>query len=159
MPNDLLVKLYNLSGEIPNIAKLKEAGIEIKRALPADKHLIVSYVKNTFSERWAGECDVSLSIMPATCFVAVKDKNIIGFACYNATCLNYFGPTGVTEAFRNNGIGKALLFKCLLAMWEEGYAYAIIGWVEDALEFYQKTVNAIVIEDSFPGVYQRLIQI
>jgi GNAT superfamily N-acetyltransferase len=157
MPNDMLVKLYNLPNEIPNIEKLKEAGIEIKRALPVDKHIIVSYVKNTFSEGWASECDVSLSNMPVTCFVAVKDKNIIGFACYNATCLDFFGPAGVTEGFRNKGIGKVLLFKCLLSMREEGYAYAIIGWVEDAIEFYKKTVNAIVIEDSFPGVYQRMI--
>ncbi len=37
------------------------------------------------------------------------------------------------------------------------YAYAIIGWVGEAREFYIKTVNAIPIENSFPGVYSRMI--
>ena len=47
---------------------------------------------------------------------------------------------------------------CLnLSMWEEGYGYAIIGWADEALEFYKKSVNAIVIEDSAPGVYKRMI--
>jgi hypothetical protein len=42
-------------------------------------------------------------------------------------------------------------------MWEEGYAYAIIGWVDDALEYYMKTVIATVIEGSSPGIYKRMI--
>jgi len=159
MPHDMLVKLYNLPYIVPNLDRLKEAGVEIKRAMAGDKYVVVSYVKNTFSEIWASECDVSFSNKPLSCFVAVKHKEIIGFACYNATCLDYFGPTGVTDSFRGLGIGKALLLKCLISMWEEGYGYAIIGWVDDALEFYKKTVGAIVIEDSFPGVYKRKISI
>jgi GNAT superfamily N-acetyltransferase len=157
MQVDMLVKLYNLPPEVPDLEKLKAEGIEFRRAMAIDKLRIVSYVKDTFSEGWASECDVSFSNKPATCFIAVKDKKIIGFACYNATCFGFFGPTGVSENFRNKGIGKALLLKCLLSMWEEGYAYAIIGWVDDALEFYKKTVNAIVIEDSAPGIYKRMI--
>jgi hypothetical protein len=157
MQTDMLVKLYNLPSVIPGMEKLKEDGIEIRRALPMDKHLITSYVKETFSDAWASECDVSFTNKPVSCFAAVKNKKIIGFACYNATCFGFFGPTGVSEQFRNNGIGKALLFKCLLTMWEEGYAYAIIGWVDEALEFYKKVVNAVVIEDSSPGLYKRMI--
>lgn len=158
MQTDMLVKLYNLPEEIPGLEKLKADGIEIRRVLPMDKHLIISYVKTNFSDEWASECDVSFSNKPISCFAAIKDKNIVGFACYNATCLGFFGPTGISNDYRNKGIGKALLFKCLLSMWEEGYAYAVIGWVGEALEFYQKAVNATVIENSAPGIYKRMIK-
>jgi GNAT superfamily N-acetyltransferase len=157
MQTDMFVKLYNLPEEIPGLDRLKNEGIEIRRALPVDKHLIVSYIKDVFSDGWASECDVSFSNKPVSCFVAVKEKKIIGFACYNATCIGFFGPTGVSPDFRSKGVGKALLFKALLSMWEEGFAYAIIGWVDDALEFYKKTVNAVAIEDSAPGIYKRMV--
>ncbi len=63
------------------------------------------------------------------------------------------------KSSRGMGIGEALLRSCLLAMKDEGYAYAVIGWVDGAEEFYEKTVGATVIEDSFPGVYRNLISI
>ncbi len=159
MAVDMLVKLYDLPDEIEGLKELKDEGILIKRALPLDKGKILEYVKDTFSVGWASECDVSFSNKPVSCYVAVKDKEIIGFACYEATAKGFFGPTGVTANFRGKGLGKALLFKCLHSMKEEGYAYAIIGWVDDALEFYKKTVNAQEIEDSFPGIYSRMINI
>lgn len=155
---DMLVKLYDLPPEIPGLERLKQEGIEIKRAMPLDKHKVVAYVKETFYEGWASECDVTFSNKPVSCFIAVKEKQVIGFACYNATCLGFFGPTGVNESFRGLGIGTALLLHCLRSMWEEGYGYAVIGWVDDALEYYKKTVNATVIEDSFPGVYKQRIE-
>ena len=51
-------------------------------------------------------------------------------------------------------VGKALLFNCLQAMKEKGYAYAIIGSVTGAKTFYEKTVNAIEIPESHPGIYR-----
>jgi hypothetical protein len=44
-------------------------------------------------------------------------------------------------------------------MWENGYGYAIIGWTNDAIDFYKKTVQATVIENSSPGIYGRMIDI
>jgi hypothetical protein len=34
----------------------------------------------------------------------------------------------------------------------EGYGYAIIGWAS-SVDFYKKTVGAVVIEGSDPGIY------
>ena len=62
------------------------------------------------------------------------------------------------ESERGQKIGEALLKKCLFSMKEEGYAYAIIGWAEDAIGFYEKCVGATVIENSMPGVYSRLVK-
>lgn len=156
---DMLVKLYNIAENHTNITKLSDNGIEIKRALSPDKHLILGYIINTFGEGWASECDVAFSNKPISCFIAVKDKKIIGFGCYDATAPNYFGPTGVSEAFRGLGIGQELLNKCLISMKNDGYGYAIIGWVEDAIAFYESTVGATVIEGSEPGIYSRMIEI
>jgi predicted GNAT family acetyltransferase len=156
---DMLVNLYQIKDEIPNIKELENSGVVIKRALAPDKHKIIEYVRNTFDDWWASECDVAFSNKPISCFIAVKNKNVIGFACYDATGKGYFGPTGVTEENRGKGIGNALLLKSLLSMKEEGYGYAIIGWTDDAIEFYKKAVRATVIENSTPGIYKRMINI
>lgn len=87
-----------------------------------------------------------------TCLLAVQQRVIVGFACYNATAKGYFGPTGVLREAQEQGIGTALLLTSLLAKWDEGYGYAIIGWpARSAMGFYAKTVQAQVIEDSSPG--------
>jgi len=44
-------------------------------------------------------------------------------------------------------------------MQNDGYGYAIIGWVDDALGFYEKAVGATIIEGSKPGIYRRMIHI
>jgi hypothetical protein len=41
-------------------------------------------------------------------------------------------------------------------MRQEGFGYAIIGGVGPA-DFYVKTVGAIAIEDSEPGIYRDLL--
>ncbi|MDA7868065.1 GNAT family N-acetyltransferase, partial [Akkermansiaceae bacterium] len=92
------------------------------------------------------------SRQPVACFIATKDKKILGFACYETTAKGYFGPTGVAESARGLGLGKALLLKALEAQREAGYAYAFIGGVGPR-EFYAKTVGAIEIPGSDPGIY------
>jgi hypothetical protein len=45
---------------------------------------------------------------------------------------------------------------CLEDMRQAGYGYAIIGGVGPA-EFYAKTVGAVAIEGSEPGIYRGLL--
>jgi integration host factor subunit alpha len=33
--------------------------------------------------------------MTPSCFIAVRDDRVVGFACHDATFRNFFGPTGV----------------------------------------------------------------
>jgi len=49
------------------------------------------------------------------------------------------------------------LLSCLLDMKLKGYGYAIIGGVGPT-EFYTKTVGAIEIADSTPGVYKGMLR-
>ena len=159
MPNDMLVRLYDLDESDTGMEKPAAHGIAIKRAMHIDRDRIVEYVAANFSAGWRSECQAAFSRQPASMFIAVKNREIIGFACYDCTAKGVFGPTGVTASFRGLGVGTALLRKCLLSMREEGYAYAAIGWVTDALAFYEKTVGAVAIPDSHPGIYRRMIGI
>ena len=77
---------------------------------------------------------------------------MVGFACYDATALGFFGPTAVAEPCRGQGTGKALLLACLLDMKLKGYGYAIIGAVGPA-EFYANAVKATPIEGSERSVF------
>ena len=94
--------------------------------------------------------------MPIDCWLAVEKDQLIGFGCVNATAKAFFGPTGVSEAARGRGIGRALLIACLHGLRWEGYAYAIIGGV-GPIDFYNKAVGATVIENSTPSVYGGMI--
>ncbi|MFB9263862.1 GNAT family N-acetyltransferase [Bradyrhizobium erythrophlei] len=153
---DMLVKLYALPDSRPAYDRLLRAGIVMRRALAPEKPKVIAWVRETFSEAWASETEVAFSRQPVSCFIAIQQKNTVGFACHDATCRNFFGPTGVAPTAQQNGIGKALLFACLEDMNHQGFGYAIIGGVGPA-EFYSKAVGAVAIEGSAPGIYRGLL--
>jgi len=153
---DMLVKLYDLPASDDMMSRLAADGISIRRGLPPEKHKVLDWIRSNFSEAWASEADVAFARQPVSCFIAVRDKHLLGFACHDATCRNFFGPTGVDSNARGKGIGAALLFACLAAMRQQGFGYAIIGGVGPA-DFYTKTVGAVPIEGSRPGIYRGLL--
>ena len=154
---DMLIKLYELETAEPFEADQKALGIALRKPIGPEKHAIIAWVFDQFGDAWASEVDVALSNQPCTCFVAVKDTQIIGFACYDATALGFFGPVGVAKSHRKNGTGRALLNACLLDMKNRGYGYAIVGGVTDT-DFYKHTVAALEIPDSEPGIYRSRIK-
>ncbi len=154
---DMLVKLYELPNHNKLIDELENQGILIRKVLPPEKHIVVNWVKDNFNQSWASECDVAISNKPVSCYIAVYNKGVLGFACYDTTCKDFFGPTGVSESARGQGIGKALLLTSLKALQEMGYAYAIIGGAGPT-EFYQKICGASIIEDSTPGIYKDMLK-
>lgn len=150
---DMLVNLLHLPPAEPLVATLAAEGIQIRRAMAPDRHLILDWVVRHAGAPAAGECEVAFSRIPVSCFIATRNREILGFACYEATARNFFGPTEVLETERGRGIGKVLLIRSLQAMRDEGYAYAIIGGVGPA-EFYAKSVGAVPIANSTPGIYR-----
>ena len=158
---DMLVKLYDMP-KIDLDSRMADEGISIKRAMALDKSKVTDFVNSHFGdycEGWVSECERAIFGNPPSCYIAVKDGNIVGFACYDASAPGFFGPTGVSESMQGKGIGKALFGKCLESMKEKGYAYAIIGYVTDAVSFYENAVNAVVIEGSSieKSIYSNLI--
>lgn len=159
---DMLVKLYDLPSANDIIGKLKEQGIEIRRGLVPEKHLVAEWVGAHFNRHWVSECEVSFSRQPVSCLIAVRTGadgagEILGFACYDAVAKGYFGPTGVHPDARGKGVGQALLLAALHALREEGYGYGIIGGA-GPVDFYAKTAGASVIPDSVPGVYRGMLK-
>jgi GNAT superfamily N-acetyltransferase len=148
---------------ISNLTRLPReeelAGIKIKRAFAGEKMRVMDFIRQNFSEGWVYEAENAL--MQHKCFIATKEGRILGFACYDATAKGYFGPIGVLEETRGQGVGTALLLRTLTCMKEEGYGYAVIGWVDDAELFYRKTVNAEWIPGGEPEntVYSNLIDL
>jgi len=153
---DLLVRLYDLP-DIASEAKVKAAGVTVRRALPPERHVVTAWVGKHFSPFWVSEVEAAMSHLPVTCWIAHKDNQLLGFACHDATAKGFFGPTGVDEAARGQGIGEALLLATLRGMREAGYAYAVIGGA-GPVEFYQKRLDAMVIPKSEPGIYQAMLR-
>ena len=151
--SDMIVSLYNL----PEEPKLEN--IKIKRAFVGDKKVILDFIEENFKNNWVYEAEHSLMQDVSKCFVATENGKILGFACFDGAAKGFFGPIGVAESRRNENIGQALLIRSLNAMREYGYAYAIIGWVNEAEMFYKKTVGAKVIEGGNPenSVYSNLV--
>lgn len=153
---DLFVKLYDIK-DIEENSFIKDKSVIIKRPIAPEKHKITEWVSKNFSQNWASEVDVSISKTPPTCFIALKNGQIIGFACYDSTSKGFFGPIGVLESERKTGVGKALLLKTLKQMYYDGYGYAVIGWA-GPVEFFKKTAGAIEIPDSDTSVYKDMIR-
>lgn len=155
---DMLVKLYELPEAGESLKALKEQGIVVRRPFSLEKHIVLEWVEKTFEISWASECDTAFSRNPISCYIAIKDKDILGFCVYDCTAKGVLGPMGVDPNKRAKGTGKGLLLAALNDMKNQGYGYGIIGWTGPR-EFYKKVVGATVIEGSGPetGMYRGLL--
>ena len=149
----MLVNLLCLPPVDEALEELRAAGVIVRRAQPWELTQVREFVRDNFKQAWADEISGGLVRQPSTVFVALRDGRLVGFAAYECTRRNFFGPTGVVEPERGRGVGRALLLAALGGLRELGYAYAVIGGVGPA-EFYERAVGARLIPDSFPGIYR-----
>ena len=150
---DMLVSLLKL----PSLDRLNDEGINIRRAQPFEITPVRDFIEQNFSLAWADEISVGFANKPVSVVIATRDAQVIGFAGYECTRKAFFGPTGVAEHERGRGIGTALLIACLWGLRELGYVYAVIGGAGPT-NFYERSVGAIVIPDSEPGIYADLLK-
>ncbi len=154
---DMLVKLYELP-EVPSEAAFEaSSGVTVRRAIAPEKHVVTKWIGERFGLGWVSEAEAAFARTPVSCFIAVQDGKLLGFACYDATLRGFFGPTGVEETERGRGVGKMLLLRALQSMRVEGYGYAIIGGAGPT-EFYAKLVGAEPIAGSQPGAYRGMLK-
>lgn len=153
---DLLVRLYDLP-HFEAEERVRAAGIVIRRAIPPERDIVVDWVTERFYTPWRGEVALAMSQMPCTALIAVKGEDLLGFACYDTSAKGFFGPTGVAEGARGQGIGEALLIVTLKAMRDAGYAYAVIG-DPGPVAFYTKRLDALEIPKSKPGHYAGMLR-
>jgi hypothetical protein len=155
---DMLVRLYTLPPLAPLLDAARARGITVRRPRAYEKSQVTDWVRTQFSRGWADECEVCFAHAPVSAHIATHGGDIVGFACHEATHRNFFGPIGVTEGFRDHGLGRCLLITSLHAMRDLGYAYAIIGGPTDAVSFYTQAVGAVPIAGSTPGIYLDRLQ-
>jgi GNAT superfamily N-acetyltransferase len=159
--HDMLVNLHASDAPFlrpdPALKSSRGEAVTIRRALAPERNLVIDWVAALFSQGWASEAAVAFANTPAKCHLAHCSNRLVGFACFDATALGFFGPLAVDQAERGSGIGAALLKAVLVAMRAYGYAYAIIGGVGPA-EFYARVAGAVAIPDSTPGVYAGLLR-
>jgi len=154
--HDMLVKLYDLPRLTEALDAMSARGIAVRRVLAPEAPVVIDWVRTNFPAS-AAEVGIACSRLPPSCFIAVRDGQIQGFACHDATARNFFGPEGIAAAARGSGLGRALLLAALHAQREQGYAYAIIGGVGPA-DFYAKCVGAVPIPGSTPGIYAGMLR-
>ncbi|MBQ0165541.1 MAG: GNAT family N-acetyltransferase [Treponema sp.] len=151
--NDMIVNLTT----IPAFKEIE--GIKICQMHPCDAEAVLDFIREHFAAGWIGEARYAMMQDPVRCFIAVENKRVVGFACYDATAKDYFGPIGVHPDMQGRGVGTQLMLKTLEAMRAYGYGYAVIGWVREAAPFYKKVLGAEYIKGGIPenSIYNRLI--
>lgn len=154
---DYLVNLSLLEPDPALAERMEKAGVTIRRALAPELELVTDWVRRKFHPWWSSETAIAMSRQPPTCFLATLNERLLGFSCHESIARGFFGPTGVDEAARGEGIGHALLLASLLDLKTMGYAYAIIGDVGPSA-FYERTVGATQIPNSAPGIYRGLLK-
>lgn len=156
---DMLVKLYELPDLGETRTQMVAENIVVRPGLAPEKHVVLKWIEEKFSPAWASEADVAFANHPVTCLVAIDQttQTIAGFACYEATMRNFFGPVGVDPAYRGRGVGKALFLESLYGLKNLGYGYCVIGGA-GPVDFYAKTAGAVLIEDSKPGIYKGILR-
>lgn len=153
---DLLVNLLKLSSLEPLLLEQQSSGIVIRRAQPFEATRVRELIEREFSVAWADEVSVGFVSKPVSVFIAIAERQVVGFAAYECTRRGFFGPAGVIEDMQGRGIGKVLLLASLRGLREMGYVYGIIGRA-GPVEFYERAVGAKVIPDSDPGIYVDLL--
>ena len=68
----------------------------------------------------------------------------------------FLGHSELASNGENKKLGTALLLAGLDALRAQGYAYGIIGWA-GPVGFFEKTVDATIIENSEPGIYRGML--
>ena len=153
---DLLVRLYDLP-ELAAEATVTALGITVRRALGPERGVVMDWVNGQFGDPWLSETAVGFAQSPISVFVATRAGQMLGFACHDTTAKGFFGPTGVDQAQRGQGIGEALLIVTLKAMRGAGYGYAVIG-DPGPVAFYKKRLDVLDIPGSEPGIYAGLLR-
>jgi len=148
----MLVNLLRLPDAGPTPEELRAEGLVVRRARAWELTQVRGFVERNFQAAWADEVSVGFARQPVSVFVALREGRLVGFAAYECSARNFFGPAGVVEVERGRGLGRALLLMSLRALREMGYAYAVIGGVGPA-EFYERAAGAAIIPESSPGIY------
>jgi hypothetical protein len=148
---DMLVPLLALPDPRPALERAAATGVRVRRARAWEAPALRAFIEDqAFARTWGPESANAFARLPASVFLAVRDRAIVGFAAYDCGLRGVFGPTGVAREERTAGVARALLLRTLEDMRASGYLYAIIGAVGPA-EFYERACGAVLLPSAWPS--------
>ena len=154
--NDLLVKLFKFKEDYSLYDRLLGKGIRIKRVTPCDVTPVQNFIEENFSRGWADEA--LPAIMSGSCFIAVRGKEILAFACADAIARSYIGPCGTREDARGLGLYRALSQRCYRFLIEHGYQYAIVSKAPYTVRGIHRDLGDATIIEGSRGAYDNLLE-
>lgn len=147
--HDMIVPLLLTPDSRERTQRLAERGITVRRSQTMEMVQVCRFVA-THWPGWSEGVRTAFAGSPVRVFVATQGGELAGFAAYDIDYRGFFGPTGVSPDKQGAGIGAALLLRCLEAMREAGYLYAVIGAVGPA-DFYARVARAISLPADWPN--------
>jgi hypothetical protein len=105
---DMLAKRYDLPDDWSFLAEQAAQGVTLRKPIGPERRLVAGPVRAQFGEAWAREAEQGFGNRPISVLIPIQNGEAIGFACYDATELGFFGPIGVVEAHR----GRARVARC-----------------------------------------------
>jgi predicted N-acetyltransferase YhbS len=138
--------VVDLSGfEIPEMVldlqdKFKQSGFAIRIPDNIEKERVMSWVLEIFGPVWSYETVMSFRHKPPGVVIAEQDGEIVGFAGFGSLELEWFGPLGVIEDPKYEGLSTILLYRALWEMKLRGQRTAVIPWASH-LFFYSQLPN------------------
>lgn len=127
-------------------------GYDVRRVARTEREALLRLAAEAFAPAWAFELSRALDQDPAAVFAAWKDGQPVAFAAHDAnnSGLGWFGPAGTLTAHRGQGLGEALLLRCLLDVQGKPEG-GVIAWIGPR-EFYERCAGAV--EDRRFVVYE-----
>jgi mycothiol synthase len=122
---------------------LRDAGIEIRRASPADDGPLQESLASTWQRSWITEIAAALRSRQAGLYLAAQDGRYVGFCAYGLNRMHEIGPVGTSPNRRGLGIGGVLLKRCLADQRDQGVAIAELVWA-GPLSYFSRTLNATI---------------
>lgn len=152
---DLLIKLFEIHDDPKIMARMEEQGIRIKRVMPMNTTKVYEFIRDNFAAAWADEC--LPSILNGDCYVAVKDRELLGFFAIETPAKGFTGPIGVLPSARRMGISRALGLVGIKAMREKGYKYAVSGRVHPWFRSVEETIVSLMPIPGSAGSYNDML--
>ena len=152
---DLLLKLFEIDDDPKIMERIAENGVEIKRVMPMNTTKVYNFIRDNFAPTWADEC--LPSIINGDCYVAVKDRELLGFIANETPAKGFAGPAGVLPSARRMGIARALELVGVKAMRDKGYKYAISGRVHPWYVEIEKSVVGLIPIPGCAGSYNDML--
>lgn len=122
------------------VEELAERGIYIQDFEKKYTYSLLNYLRREFPGDWAGSIvDKIKTGSEDEIIIALRNEEVLGYCQFEGS---HFGPFGVSEKLRGEGIGSILFWKVVEKMKEKGYHFIWLAWTGgDAARFYREKGN------------------